>query len=200
MAEYLPKARTYLTEPEVHKLMAAAARGSNGVRNACMILFMFRHGLRLNEALGLQPPQIDLEGHRIHIHRLKNGLSGPHLMGNDEILFLKKWLKEREKLLKKHDTTSDILFCKARGANIGSRITDSTFRQFFPVWGRIAGFSFHVHAHMLRHACGYSLANRGYDTRLIQDYLGHKSIMQTVKYTTLNPKRFFGLWDKPELA
>ena len=51
-----------------------------------------------------------------------------------------------------------------------------------------------IHPHMLRHACGYSLANRGADTRLIQDYLGHKNITHTVRYTKLAPGRFTGLF------
>ena len=53
---------------------------------------------------------------------------------------------------------------------------------------------FPVHPHMLRHACGFALANKGVDTRTIQDYLGHKSIQHTVKYTQLAPQRFRGLW------
>jgi site-specific recombinase XerD len=42
---------------------------------------------------------------------------------------------------------------------------------------------------MLRHAAGYCLANDGVDTRLIQEYLGHKDIRHTVRYTELSPKR-----------
>jgi len=52
-----------------------------------------------------------------------------------------------------------------------------------------------VHPHMLRHACGYYLANKGVDTRTIQAYLGHKNIQHTVRYTELAPDRFNGLWD-----
>ena len=46
----------------------------------------------------------------------------------------------------------------------------------------------------MRHACGYSLANKGTDTRLIQDYLGHQNIQHTVRYTKLSANRFAGLW------
>ena len=45
------------------------------------------------------------------------------------------------------------------------------------------------------HSCGYYLANKGYDTRLIQDYLGHVNIQNTVRYTRLNHARFKGFWD-----
>jgi site-specific recombinase XerD len=60
--------------------------------------------------------------------------------------------------------------------------------------GRLAEFEFPVHPHMLRHACGYFLANKGIDTRTIQDYLGRVSIMHTVRYTELSPQKFKGLW------
>jgi type 1 fimbriae regulatory protein FimE len=47
---------------------------------------------------------------------------------------------------------------------------------------------------MLRHACGYKLANDGHDTRAIQTYLGHRSIMSMVRYTALTPNRFKNFW------
>jgi type 1 fimbriae regulatory protein FimB/type 1 fimbriae regulatory protein FimE len=53
-----------------------------------------------------------------------------------------------------------------------------------------AGLAFPVHAHMLRHACGYKLANDGHDTRAIQAYLGHRNIQNTTRYTALAPQRF----------
>jgi hypothetical protein len=44
---------------------------------------------------------------------------------------------------------------------------------------------FAVHPHMLRHGCGYALANAGHDTRALQAWLGHKNIQHTVRYTEL---------------
>jgi site-specific recombinase XerD len=49
-------------------------------------------------------------------------------------------------------------------------------------------------ATMLRHACGYKLANDGHDTRALQDWLGHKNIQHTVIYTQLSPERFREFW------
>ena len=68
-----------------------------------------------------------------------------------------------------------------------------------------AGFDFGIHAHMLRHACGYVLANKGIDTRSLQAYLGHKQIQNTVRYTALSPHRFRDFWkdfvelDRPKM-
>lgn len=188
MAQSLPKARTYLTPDEVRKLMDQAGRGRRGQRNACLIFLMFRHGLRIAEALGLKLAQVDLNGKRIHMNRLKNGFSSPHPLREDELRLIKSWLKEREKMLKSID--SEYLFCSSKG----HKLADAPFRVWFPKMGKEAGLSFHVHPHMLRHSCGYALAEQGADTRLIQDYLGHRNISQTVKYTASNPARFERLW------
>jgi site-specific recombinase XerD len=59
---------------------------------------------------------------------------------------------------------------------------------------RSRGADFPVHAHMLRHACGYKLANDGHPTRSLQDYLGHRNIQHTVRYTELAPARFRDFW------
>jgi type 1 fimbriae regulatory protein FimB/type 1 fimbriae regulatory protein FimE len=60
--------------------------------------------------------------------------------------------------------------------------------------GERAGFDFPIHIHMLRHSTGYALANAGHDTRAIQDYLGHRSITNTVRYTELSAMRFRNFW------
>ena len=60
--------------------------------------------------------------------------------------------------------------------------------------GEGAGFPFQISSHVLRHSCGYKLANDGRDTRSIQHYLGHRSIASTVRYTALAPDRFKDFW------
>ena len=59
--------------------------------------------------------------------------------------------------------------------------------------GKVAKLSVKAQPHMLRHACGYALANRGHDTRALQAYLGHR-IQHTVRYTELSPTRFKNFW------
>ena len=62
-------------------------------------------------------------------------------------------------------------------------------------YGERAGLPVEAHPHMLRHACGYKLANDGQDTRALQHYLGHKNIQHTVRYTELSPERFKSFWE-----
>ena len=74
-------------------------------------------------------------------------------------------------------------------------MTTAGFRKMFARVGEGTEFPFPVHPHMLRHACGYKLANDGQDTRAVQHYLGHKNIQHTVRYTQLSPERFNSFWD-----
>ncbi len=74
-------------------------------------------------------------------------------------------------------------------------LTASTVRHIVKRAGTKADIPFPVHPHMLRHACGYKLANDGHDTRAIQHYLGHKNITHTVRYTELSSDRFNGFWN-----
>ena len=76
-------------------------------------------------------------------------------------------------------------------------MTPSNVRKIVFAAGQRAGFHYPLHPHQLRHACGYYLASRGFDTRLIQDYLGHRQIRHTVLYTELAPGRFKGIWEEP---
>ena len=70
----------------------------------------------------------------------------------------------------------------------------ATARGIIERAGKLARLPFSVHPHMLRHACGFYLACKGYDTRAIQAYLGHKNIQHTVRYTELSPDRFQDFW------
>jgi len=73
-------------------------------------------------------------------------------------------------------------------------MTTSTVRKMLARAGELANLAFPIHPHMLRHACGYKLANDGHDTRALQQYLGHKNIQHTVRYTELAPDRFKNFW------
>jgi site-specific recombinase XerD len=88
------------------------------------------------------------------------------------------------------EATGPFVFVNERGTPFANR----GFQAMVDCAAKVAGFEIKIHPHMLRHACGYKLANEGVDTRTIQAYLGHKSIQHTVRYTELAPTRFRGLW------
>ncbi|HKF11690.1 MAG TPA: tyrosine-type recombinase/integrase [Xanthobacteraceae bacterium] len=68
------------------------------------------------------------------------------------------------------------------------------FHRLIQRVGEAAKMPFSIHPHMLRHACGFKLANDGHDTRALQHYLGHKNIQHTVRYTEMAPDRFKDFW------
>jgi type 1 fimbriae regulatory protein FimB len=182
--------REYLTEDEINKLLQASKTASrNPQRDYCLLLLMFRHGLRVSELCGLKLSDIDLEGRTFHVRRLKGCDHGTHEFYNGETAAIKAWLVERQKM--KPPTTVEELFISERRRPL-SRVT---------VWVMIreiaaaAGLEhLKLHPHMLRHSCGYVLVNKGVDVRVIQDFLGHKSISSTVRYTKLNRSRFAKLF------
>ena len=73
-------------------------------------------------------------------------------------------------------------------------MTRQAFNYICEEVGKRAKLPPKVHPHMLRHSCGFALANKGRDTRLIQDYLGHRNITHTQIYTRTAAIRFEDLW------
>jgi integrase len=178
-AEYRP--REHLTEREVEKLIEAARRNRWGQRDATMILIAFRHGLRASELCGLQWSDVEFETGALHLRRAKGGTTATHPLLGDELRALRVLRREAK---------SPFVFVSERNAPF----TGSGFAKLVERAGVEAKLPFKVHPHMLRHACGYALANRGTDTRTLQAYLGHRSIQSTVRYTELAPGRFKNLW------
>jgi site-specific recombinase XerD len=100
-----------------------------------------------------------------------------------------KELRALRRLQREQDTKSPFVFISERG----TPFTKRGFQAMVERAGEAAGFDMKIHPHMLRHACGFKLANDGVDTRTIQAYLGHKSIHHAVRYTELAPTRFKSL-------
>ena len=178
--------RKHLTGHEVEKLLAATKGTRNEARDRCFLLLMFRHGLRVSEACGLVLSQVDTESRVLHVARLKKGLSTTHPLRADELRAIKAWLADRAKM--KPDT--DSFFVSERRGPLSRKTAWVAIKRY----GEAAGLPLPAHPHMLRHACGFALADQGADTRLIQDYLGHRNIQHTVRYTATNPARFEKLW------
>ncbi|MGK7892400.1 MAG: tyrosine-type recombinase/integrase [Xenococcus sp. (in: cyanobacteria)] len=177
--------RDHLTASEV-KLLIEAVKSQGGwysFRNSVLILMLYRHGLRRREAALLRWSDVDLKEGTIYIRRIKGSRSGRHPLQGDEMRALKK--------LKRDGEPSPFVFTGNRHTPLSERTISHIVHQA----GLWAAFDFTVHAHLLRHACGYYLANKGVDTRTIQDYLGHANIQNTVRYTRLSAARFEGLWD-----
>lgn len=176
------RTREHLTPAEVHRLIEAAKANRQGHRDSTMVLICFRHGLRGAEITDLRWDQIDFSGAVMHVRRVKNGTPATHPLTGTEMRALRRLQREAPQ--------SPFVFVSERGAPFSV----SGFRRMIERAADSAKLEIKAHPHMLRHACGYALANRGVDTRTLQAYLGHRNISNTVRYAELAPGRFKGLW------
>jgi type 1 fimbriae regulatory protein FimB/type 1 fimbriae regulatory protein FimE len=179
---YVRKAvRSYLGPAEVQRLIAAAGKvGRQGLRDRVLLQLVYRHALRVSEAVDARWTDFDLDGpaaRTYHVRRLKGSADSLHTLNRDEVLALRK-LRDRQQ------AGEPFLFMSERGKRLSTDMVGRIIERA----GALAGLG-HVHPHMLRHAAGYMLANQGTDTRAIQNYLGHRNIQHTVRYTELSRQR-----------
>jgi integrase len=177
------RTREYLTDAEVERLTEAAKDNRYGHRDATMILVAYRHGFRSSELVDLRWDQIDFGRATLAVRRAKRGTPSTHPLQGDEMRALRKLQREQE-------PRSPFVFTSERG----SSFTTAGFARLVERAGAVADLKLKAHPHMLRHACGFALANKGHDTRALQAYLGHRNIQHTVRYTELSPDRFKDFW------
>src|SRR5712691_11276147 len=178
-----PSMRDYLRPDEVEAMVQAARKsGRHPVRDAAIILMLFRHGLRTAELVALRWQQVDLKAGYLDVHRVKRGHDAKHPLRGPQLRLLRE--------LQRTYPDSPYVFVSERKAPLSPR----SIRAIVARAGKLAGLPFMPHPHQLRHACGYYLASHGHDTRAIQDYLGHKNIQHTVRYTEMAPHRFENFW------
>ena len=147
-----------------------------------MVLVAYRHGLRVGELCALTWDQVDFAQGLLHVARLKHGVPSVHPLGGEELRALRR--------LRREQPDGRHLFQTERDAPM----TPAGFRKTLARIGEASELAFPVHPHMLRHAAGYALANKGHDTRALQHYLGHRNIQHTVRYTELASGRFNNFW------
>ncbi|MCL1064271.1 tyrosine-type recombinase/integrase [Shewanella benthica] len=177
------RSKDFLTEDEMKHLLLAAKKGRHGPRDHLILLMMYRHGLRVSEAISLKRSDINLAQSRLWVKRLKNGLSVEQPIDGEELRAIKRYLSSRTDML-------PWLFISERQ----QALTRQSINYMIKTAAKRTSLT-NVHPHMLRHSCGYYLANKGYELRLIQDYLGHRDPKHTVHYTRISSIRFEGIWD-----
>jgi type 1 fimbriae regulatory protein FimB/type 1 fimbriae regulatory protein FimE len=177
------RSREYLLAEEVSALTAQAGKvGMHQTRDRTIILTMYRHALRVSELIDFKWSQVDFKSAEMHVKRKKNGTPSVQPIKGDELRLLRKLKREYQ---------SKFVFVSERGLPLSRSAIAAIVKRA----GELSEVALAVHPHMLRHACGYYLANKGVDTRTIQAYLGHRAIQHTVRYTELAPGRFSELWD-----
>jgi len=178
------RAREHLLPEEVEAMREALRKegGRHAHRDVTLILLMYRHGLRVGEASALRWEQIDFATYNLHVRRVKRGTPSTQPLYGNEVWALRK--------LQRDYPQSPYVFQSSRRGPLAKDTISGIIQRS----GALANPPFPIHAHMLRHGCGYYLASENKDTRTIQAYLGHRNIQHTVRYTELSPGRFKGLW------
>lgn len=176
------RTREHLTAAEIAKLIGAARRNRHGHRDATMILVAFRHGLRAAELVDLRWEQVEIASATLHVRRVTGSMPSTHPLRGDELRVLR--------LLQRESQASPFMFVSERG----SPFTTACFARMVERASEAAGLGIKTHPHMVRHATGYALGNAGRDTRVIQAYLGHRNILNTVRDPEMSPGRFKDFW------
>jgi integrase len=139
--------------------------------------------LRAAEVCDLRWDQVSFDGAVIHVRRVKNGIPSTHPLQGDELRALRR--------LQRESKPSPFVFVSERG----TPFTIAGFARMMECAARRGlGLELKAHPRMLRHGCGFALANAGHDTRALQAWLGHRNIQHTVRYTELAPDRFRDFW------
>jgi type 1 fimbriae regulatory protein FimB/type 1 fimbriae regulatory protein FimE len=167
--------RQHLTSTEIDRLKKAAACNP---RNLLLIHLAYHHALRVSELLNLKWSDIDLENRTIYVRRLKGSESAYHPLSVQSHTLLMEHHRKRPESAASEP--SQLLF------TIGSNAVYKITQQL----GLKAKIAVPVHPHMLRHSAGFALVNKNVDLRVIQEYLGHKNVQHTVRYTKLAEGRF----------
>lgn len=173
------RSRKYITPHEAHQAKEASRKvGRHKDRDYLMMTMLYRHAFRVSELAALRWDQILFEDGKILVKRLKGSKASTQYLEPDELRALRRL---------KNEMKSDFVFVTEKK---NTPMSPRRIHEIVQRAGKAAGLAINIHPHTLRHAKGFMLANKGEDTRAIQDYLGHKNINHTIRYTEMSPKRF----------
>ena len=165
-----------LTEAEAIALIrSCSTRAPTGVRNRALIAVLWRSGLRISEALGLELRDVDLDAGSLRVRHGKGDKSRTVGVDEQTAALLARWLDRRKTI---GAGARAPIFCTLQGG----RIDSSYVRRLLPRLARRAGVEKRVHAHGLRHTHAAELAREGTPINIIRDDLGHTSLAVTDRY------------------
>lgn len=168
------RSREFLYEHEIEEVIKAARETRCSLRNQTMILLGIRRGMRPTETLNLMWDHVCFQNNTVRIVRLKNGISGDHVIHGKEVLLLKRLYKEK----KEKGCMSPYVFV----AHHGMQLTISGYEKMCEKVGKISGLPFKLHPHMFRHSWAEMARRKKVDPLDMKAHMGHRSITSTMKY------------------
>ena len=166
----------------MERLIEASRDNRHGTRDALVVLVTYRHGLRGSEVADLKWEQVDFDRGEIPCQSGQGRDTRYAPLTGRELRELRRHKRE--------SPSSPFVFVSERGHRYRAEGFPRTVKRA----GVVAKLGIKAHAHMLRHACGFKLANDGIDTRALQAYFGHSNIQNTARYTALASGRFKNFW------
>ena len=179
-----------LTRAEIERLLKHLGRGPCGDRNRALVVLMWRSGLRIAEALALQPKDIDREAGTVTVLRGKGGRRRQVAIDAYALAMLDRWLTVRAEL---GINGRHPVFCCVDIRTRGKKMYSSYVRDMLKHRGEQAGigggnfadgshWGKRVHPHALRHTMAFELLTEGESIGVIRDQLGHSSLSTTLRY------------------
>ncbi|QYK49752.1 MAG: tyrosine-type recombinase/integrase [Phycisphaeraceae bacterium] len=176
-----------LTDDEVRALLDACGRYTPvALRNRALITLMYRAGLRVSEALALQPKDVDLENGVIRVLHGKGDRYRAVGLDPGAAAVVAAWLAERGRgqrvAAPANGETDPVAAAPLLCTAYGTPVTTGYVRRLMKRLGRQAGIAKRVHAHGLRHTHAAQLREEGVDVGIISRQLGHRSLLTTIRY------------------
>ena len=189
----LPKdARTektvkFLNLEQVEQLLLAPdTKNPIGLRDRAILETLFSTGLRIAELIALNREQF------VNIKNKKDlelGIIGKGSYPRT-VYFSERALSWVKRYLETRDNKEKPLFIHYRSRNDAEpRLTARSIERIVKKYAILAGVPIFTTPHTLRHSMATDLLTQGVDLRIIQEFLGHKSILTTQIYTHVTNKR-----------
>jgi integrase/recombinase XerD len=165
-----------LTEQEVRALIGACSnRAPTGVRNRALIAVLWRCGLRVGEAVALEPRDVDLDAGTLRVRHGKGDRSRTVGLDTQAQALIARWMDRRQRL---GVNGRRRLFCKLDGGPLQQSYVRHLLRRL----AEKTGIDKRVHPHGLRHTYAAELAREGVPMNLLRDALGHSTLATTDRY------------------